>query len=180
MTDSTQGLFDPAPDPALPCAWRNCTRTHKNRYGVPLCPAHYQTVVDDWKRQQTEEWKPEPPTRPARKVLVGPGSVYYVALDGLIKIGYSQDVTERLRAYPPTAKLLAVEPGNKHVERKRHQRFGKHLAKGREWFTDAPELREWIDELVAEHGTADHLAHKWGREEQVPAVATKRIRNRRY
>jgi len=179
VSDGTPSPFGKPYNPNRPCAWRNCTRSYEDPYGVPLCSTHYKIVVDDF-RSRKQEPEPEPPAQPVKTVPTGPGSVYYIALDGLIKIGYSQDVTARMRAYPPTATLLAVEPGSKSVERKRHQRFGKFLAKGREWFTDDPELRAWTDELVAEHGTADHLAHRWGRYEHPPAVATKRIRNRRY
>lgn len=111
----------------------------------------------------------------ARRDLI-PGWVYYVLIDGLIKIGYAKSVPARMRAYPPTAQLLAVEPGTLQVERARHQHFGHHLAKGREWFADTPDLRAWIDTVVTEYGTADDFQARWGREEKRPTVAGKRQR----
>lgn len=108
-----------------------------------------------------------------------PGWVYYIELDGLIKIGFSTNVANRMRAYAPTAKLLAAEPGTKKVERARHQHFGAYLARGREWFQDVPELRTWITTVITEYGSADHMAYTWGGPAKPEPVGTKHIRNRR-
>jgi len=88
-----------------------------------------------------------------------PGWIYYIHNDGTIKIGYSTNVTNRMRQYPPTAELLAVEPGTKELERKRHHHFHVYLAHGREWFRDTPEIRTWIDTLRDEYGDPSHMAY---------------------
>lgn len=75
------------------------------------------------------------------------GHVYYVALGGLIKIGYSSDLAQRLGTYPPARKLLATEPGTLTLEKQRHLQFGRLLAAGREWFRPEPELMDHIKTL---------------------------------
>jgi hypothetical protein len=188
------------------CRWPECEEYCDFGYAVHLCIAHVYAVKSAFAkhdRREAERQSRDSEIRAAadaeRQEMVDkvteqinagtlvtanraliPGWVYYIQIDGLIKIGYAADVAKRMRSYPPTAQLLAVEPGTLKVEKARHQHFGKHLAKGREWFSDVPELREWIDTLVTQYGTADHMAHKWGREEREPVVANKRIRNRRY
>lgn len=81
-----------------------------------------------------------------------PGWVYYLRVDERIKIGFSTDVRQRMRAYPPTAELLAVHPGTRDTERQMHERFAGHLAQGREWFrVDAP-VMDHITAVVSEFG----------------------------
>jgi hypothetical protein len=74
------------------------------------------------------------------------GHVYYIELDGLIKIGFSTELARRIRHYPPTTKFLAAEPGESVLEKRRHAEFA-HLRHGgvkSEWFNDDPGLREHI------------------------------------
>lgn len=178
------------------CVWPECDGYVDARWNIHLCYEHVnhvRNVFDDYERETKERDNKYIAEREAvisentRKINAGekvdatrrdlvPGWVYYALIDGLIKIGFAKSVQARMRQYPPTAKLLAVEPGTLQTERSRHQYFGKHLAKGREWFTDTPELRAWIDTVIAEYGTADDLKHRWGREEKRPVVAGKRQR----
>lgn len=75
------------------------------------------------------------------------GVVYYLLVGGLLKIGWTGSLNERMRGYPPDAQLLATEPGSKETERERHQQFRKYLSARREWFTPGPELRAYIEAL---------------------------------
>lgn len=79
-----------------------------------------------------------------------PGWVYYIQVGEHIKIGFARNVAKRMRAYPPNADLLAVEPGTLKVEKARHDQFHAYLDRGREWFRPADELMAWIDSLRAE------------------------------
>jgi len=81
-----------------------------------------------------------------------PGWCYLVKVDDLIKIGYTKNPWQRLRAYPPNAEVLAVFPGTKVLEKDLHGRFRFALRKGREWFRDAPEIREYVAEVVGMYG----------------------------
>jgi hypothetical protein len=74
--------------------------------------------------------------------------VYYLLIDGLVKIGYAADLERRLVAYPPTAKVLATEPGGREVESIRLAEFADYKSAGREWFTPGPRLRAHIEGLA--------------------------------
>lgn len=68
------------------------------------------------------------------------GWVYYARVGLHVKIGWAADVKSRMRQYPPQTELLAVEPGDKSLERERHAQFADALAWGNEWFIPTTEL----------------------------------------
>lgn len=72
------------------------------------------------------------------------GAVYYLLMDGLIKIGHTVDLRRRMMSYPPNAKYLAHELGTTATERMRHRQFGAYLKMGREWFIDCEAIRHHI------------------------------------
>jgi hypothetical protein len=76
-----------------------------------------------------------------------PEVVYYVQIGDTIKIGRTTDLPARMRSYPPHRKLLATEPGNGGLERRRHAEFADYLFSGNEWFTPGPRLIEHIASL---------------------------------
>lgn len=78
-----------------------------------------------------------------------PGVVYYIRIGELVKIGFTVRWSNRRQGYPPTAELLAMEPGTLLVEAQRHAQFAHLLVHGREWFTDAPDIRRHIRTLPA-------------------------------
>lgn len=77
-----------------------------------------------------------------------PAVVYYVRIGDLIKIGTTVDLRTRMGAYPPGARLLAVEPGGEAVEQSRHRQFGHLHAARREWFKPGADLLEHIQGLA--------------------------------
>lgn len=84
---------------------------------------------------------PKPPTD-------GPG-VYFLALDGLIKIGASATVRARAMHYPPSSKILALVRSNDAfaLEKKLHSKFSHLREAGREWFTPGDDLLTFIREF---------------------------------
>jgi hypothetical protein len=98
--------------------------------------------------------------------LVGeraPGFVYYIRIDQHIKIGYALDVAKRMRAYPPSAVLLAAHPGTKATEKQMHLEYRRYLDRGREWFTQGPKLMAHIDDVVQKFGDPKILAYEYTR-----------------
>lgn len=80
--------------------------------------------------------------------------VYYVQIGEHIKVGYTTNLTLRLRSYPPYRRLLATEPGGRSLEGQRLREF-KHLVDaGQEWLRPGPDLIAHINELRAADGTA--------------------------
>lgn len=169
------------------CAWPNCDKSTpqtfaENRLGV-LCldhawshydamnqylvwdgttdSAHVQAIkaalkarevpLDTYTDEEVAELKAE----------LAQGWVYYLRVGDQIKIGFSSDVRRRLRSYPPGSELLAVEPGDKKLERRRHNEFFEWLAAGREWFEPSAELLQHTRDLVAMHGDPGHYAHNY-------------------
>lgn len=92
-----------------------------------------------------------------------PGYVYYIRMGDLIKIGYAKDVAQRMRAYPPSAQLLAVHPGTVEVEKQIQRQFSDHLARGREWFRDHEDISAHIAKVVAEFGEPGAHAYEYTR-----------------
>lgn len=81
--------------------------------------------------------------------------VYYIRYRGLIKIGYTAHLRQRMSQHQPDD-LLAVEPGDRSVEAARHQRFSDHrVAVGaeREWFEPTTLLLEHIAIVAATYPT---------------------------
>lgn len=89
--------------------------------------------------------------KPKRPVITD-GFVYFLRTGGLIKIGWTSNLNDRMRKYHPDDRLLAVMPGTRKDERRIHRRFAHLLTHGREWFPLAPQITEYIDQVVADHG----------------------------
>lgn len=89
------------------------------------------------------------------------GIVYYMRINDQIKIGYTANLTQRSRTYPPGTELLAVEPAGAYTERDRHQQFQKYRVRGREWFDPSDELMAHIADLARQYDVPTHLMHKF-------------------
>lgn len=167
----------------LRCVWMDCKKPVHGDLGVPICLDHAKAAHNAYARMTEAN-----AAAATEKVDAGlrldrgeraPGWIYYIEIDSTIKIGYTANVYTRMRAYPPTAKLLAVEPGTRNIERARHSIFGVHLAHGREWFNDHPDIRTWIATLRDEYGDPSHMAYTYTvPTEAPPIVASGRIKRR--
>lgn len=98
------------------------------------------------------------------------GWVYYMRINGRIKIGYTTNLRQRSRNYPPGTELLAVEPGNPETEKRRHVQFSRSLAQGREWFAESDDLIEHITGLAAQYATPTKAMHEYSIHEGIKHV----------
>ena len=85
-------------------------------------------------------------------------TVYFMRCEQFVKIGVSYDPAARLNQirkgsslFPrrldiATAELVTTEPGGFEREKELHAKFS-HLRHTGEWFTEAPELTEYINDL---------------------------------
>lgn len=89
------------------------------------------------------------------------GHVYYMRINGRIKIGYTANLRQRSRNYPPGTELLAIEPGTRELEKRRHEQFSRSLAQGREWFAESEDLTKHIAETAAKHGVPAKVMHQY-------------------
>lgn len=165
-----------APGQPLTCQWNGCPKPRSFYLAIPICDAHAKIVTDeviavrelrrraraeseaDYQKglaENTARIEAGQPPEPDKPI---PGWVYYIRVDTSVKIGYAKDVTTRMRAYPPNAELLAIEPGTKKTERARHQQFAAYLDWGREWFTPSDELMAHIAALTEQY---DHRPYTY-------------------
>lgn len=100
----------------------------------------------------------------------GDGLVYYMRINGRIKIGYTTNLPQRSRNYPPGTELLAVEPGTRETEAKRHMQFSRSLAQGREWFAESEDIKTHMDGLAATYGIPRELMYRHSRHEGIKHV----------
>jgi len=79
--------------------------------------------------------------------MQAPGTIYYLQIEDKIKIGYTQDLGNRLKQYPPMARLLATHPGTFQLEADMHRKFSVYLSDRREWFVANAELTAHIERI---------------------------------
>ncbi len=73
--------------------------------------------------------------------------VYYLRFDDRIKIGTSGRLRARVAALPHD-ELLALEPGGRASERRRHEQFADSRIPGTEWFERTAELDAHVAALA--------------------------------
>jgi hypothetical protein len=109
-------------------------------------------------------------------LAVTDGDIYFVRLNGLVKVGWSRTVYARLQAYGPDVEVLCIYPGTRNDETCLHRQLTPVRARGREWYEDGPIIQTFVDEAVAKWGKP-RVADLWSRPKQV--VAAKRVGRRR-
>lgn len=163
-----------------PCCWPECQSMSlwlPENPSWPLCYSHsalawdtidsikHGTTVDGPRQVRNKQIKQDQKdTRDrATRERKGsqPGFVYYIQINDQIKIGYAGDVKKRMKAYPPGAKLLAVEPGSPELEKARHTTFAHALVAGREWFSPDQAIDDHIQAVLDKHGDPARHAHHY-------------------
>lgn len=104
------------------------------------------------------------------------GAIYFVRLNGLVKVGWSRTVDARLQAYGPDVEVLCIYPATRNDETCLHRQLTPARARGREWYEDGPIIKAFVDEAVAKWGKP-RVADLWTRPKEV--VAHKRVGRRR-
>lgn len=154
---------------AAMCGIRHCAE-EGGFHGTPMCKTHawqvwatldavkgyeedkqreYQHFLDleeQWAREDAEKQAEREATWKSRR-WIEPGYVYFLLVGDRIKIGYTKDLEQRLKQYPPTSVLLAQHPGTPKLERETHHKFLLHLANGREWFRIEQPVLDHIDKV---------------------------------
>lgn len=128
-TTARDGVTDLLPTPCRLCG---------SRLGVRW-PSGWLCAVCEWRHGEPIDDELPPP-----RVDV----VYYLRYDDRIKIGTSARPRQRLAAIWHQ-ELLAFEPGDRLVERRRHAQFAAERFGGTEWFRRSPALDAHIGALSA-------------------------------
>lgn len=103
------------------------------------------------------------------------GHVYFIECAGRIKIGYSADAVSRVKtlstAAPTPLKMLGFVDGSRSLEKALHLKpFNDH----REWFSDCPEVRALVADVLARGSAAIEFKEKPPR--AIPAPTTREPR----
>lgn len=140
------------------CAWK-VWAAFTNADELPRAET-IQAKYDAWKAEQDDRATireitivDAPPTPEGIKNI--PGNIYYLLVGELIKIGYTKNMEQRMRQYPPHSKLLAVHPGTMRTERQMHSMFFNSIVKGKEWFAITPALIKHIENVRDRFKTYD-------------------------
>lgn len=116
------------------CVWPRCQATSAE--DCPLCRRHMLRV---YLRVQDEvSWFKEGLTSPEPKPDTRTGSVYFVRYRDRVKIGFSINPMDRIKAHPYD-EVLAIVPGERVDEKRAHAAFA-HLRENGEWFRAEEEL----------------------------------------
>lgn len=167
----------------LRCCWPGCHNTIWVEKNLEVCGGHARAVLDrmmgearkrieathgsagpiererdrlrdeNARLRATVDRMTQAPTRPAPV----DGTVYVLRCGGFIKIGWTSDLTKRMRSYQPDSVLLATMPGTRKDENRLHKRFAHLRTHGREWYPIAPQITEYVERLVREHGQPEQV-----------------------
>lgn len=108
---------------------------------IPLCSLHHQRLLDRFAVRAL-----------AQSLTEVTAVVYYVAWKNrpdIVKIGTTTNLRLRLKGLSSTrepARVLVVEPGSYHLERKRHRQFS-HLRVENEIYRWVPQMAEHVQAL---------------------------------
>lgn len=148
--------------------WKTAAGEVRHRARVPDGRGGYRTVGSFDTRDEAESalrgmaglradgklrFDHVPPTKNLPRPLVSwpsTGGVYFAQCGDRLKIGWSQNIKQRLRELrtgaPQGLRLLAVAEGGMHEERAFHRKLARWRQQG-EWFELAPEVVAVIREL---------------------------------
>lgn len=136
---------------ALPICWdhMHVVRRQAERLRSNSLWTSSDARVEDYQREQHRR-RHEAEKQAHMAVL--DGHIYYVRLNGLVKVGWSRDVDERLRAYGPEVEVLCIYPASRDDETHLHRQLRPVLARGREWYQDGPVIADFVKAAQAVHG----------------------------
>lgn len=146
---------------------------------LPLCSWHEAMV---WRRVQRyngrtdiyeatvkldQEQRIRDEAEKRRRLANQEGHIYYLRLNGLIKVGWSRDIRERLRAYGPDVEVLCTHEGTRQDETTLHRNLRPFLARGREWYEDGAAMQDIIAKAIERHGRG-YVHVEWTRPTEPP------------
>lgn len=145
-------LYDRNPDYRLPLCTRHQAVVWKSVERDKANPAVLAatTILDELENQdravdQHKRDKEEHLKRTA-------GDLYFIKLNGLIKVGWTRDLPTRIKSYGASVEVLCHYPGSRDDETNLHRQLKPARARGREWYHDGDIIRMYIDRAIAQHG----------------------------
>lgn len=113
----------------------------------------------------------------ARFMALQDGHIYFIRLNGLIKVGWSRILEDRLKAYGPDVEVLCHYKGTRQDETNLHRNLTPYRAKGREWYEDCQLIADMVQQAVELHGQP-YIAASWTVPVEKPLRARKGSRSK--
>lgn len=132
---------------------------------IPGAESREYTRADTRKKRTEERRKPS-----------AAGQIYFVSVDGLVKVGWTSKLADRIRAYGPKAIVLANYPATRKDEAALHKQLTPARAHGREWYHDGDIIRMFVNEALEKYGPPRFESIGWTEPKQI--VAGKRATRR--
>jgi T5orf172 domain len=101
-------------------------------------------------RKVAQAWQVTVTDRESMQPQSPAGWVYFIRSGALIKVGYTTDLSKRMRSYNshnPDVQLMAVVPGTRDDEAAYHKRFAAQKVRG-EWFRLSGSLATMLHGLM--------------------------------
>lgn len=153
---------------------------------LPICPPHagvmwrqmvhnyvedprFIEAIADVNERVASRADAEEVERKRSRSAQGHGHIYFIRLNDLIKVGWTGDLWNRVKAYGASAQLLVAYPGTRDDETYLHRQLRPALARGREWYEDGAVLAHFIDEALAKYGQPPSFDAMWTQPKRIVA-----------
>jgi len=132
----------------LAAAYEHCRDLIEQRRRADL--QHTRAAIDETRALAVERLRlADAEAEASQEVDDHESVVYYLQFGNRVKIGFSRNLANRMTIIPHD-RLLAIEPGGRVVEARRHRQFAQLRITG-EWFTAAEPLLSHADGLAEQY-----------------------------
>lgn len=104
-------------------------------------------VAEAVKRQQDQMERQAEENARALAATRAEGWIYFLALDDKIKVGWTANLDQRMKSYPPHSRLIVTYPASRADERDLHRTLRTSLIAGREWYERTSHVMSTIREV---------------------------------
>ena len=103
-------------------------------------------VAEAVERHLTREERQAELNAQALRATRAEGEIYFLALDDKVKVGWTSNLEQRMKSYPPHSRLIVTYPGSRADERDLHRTLATSRVAGREWYERTPHVMSTIRE----------------------------------
>lgn len=132
------------------CLHRNCEKQVPEHYGFQLCERH---LAKAWAAFEVLHGQTEETIRDQKSPIVmhrgverRRGIVYFAEAHGMLKIGWTQNLKQRVKSLNAKS-VIWYTNGTRGDEAQYLKMFSEHLTQGNEWFALNGETRKMVDSL---------------------------------
>lgn len=137
---------------------------------LPLCARHQAIIVNwatpawhtadlrDMRERLARQWVEREIKRERQADIAEEndgheqGQIYFVRLNGMVKVGWSGKLRSRLKQYGASAEILCHYPATRDDETHLHRQLSPYRAKGREWYQDCKLIADIVAGVIERHG----------------------------